>query len=1095
MRLPCRSGRFAYRVPSLMAALAAVVNAAAAAPPAAPFFKQYCVGCHGAKSPAAGVNLEEMLVRPAMDRHFDQWDKVVRVLRQKRMPPPNLPQPPEAGREQAIAAIRAAMTAYANANEGDPGRVTLRRLTSSEYVSTVRDLTGLTSFNVDGDFVPDSVGGEGFTNFGDVQFMQDADVERYLRYARRIADHAVIGAGPLYFFADPGRSGFELSAIDRINAIYRTHGFRAASGEGGKPYGLDRYAKAFYVSWRYLHREKLGEPRATLADLGAKEGLSARFAEHIWNVLRQTSPTYPTSETVERWRNLPAPDGSNDSRVRQQCHEIQKALFEWPRWLFGAGALAEGGEGDERALVLTGESLAAATRHRFRFFARSDGKTPARIHLSAISVNPRSRDRAVIHWRNATVRFRKKDRSAGPQIPLAAALDPDSLRKLGIERREDGQYGASTAFVTPGGSAPLFFQVVPAPDASAVEVQMEAEIGPPETGDAVVRCTISESEDLTRGRPVSALLGHSGTAGFEQWKAGVLELAAALPQTSHGEATPSDKDPIPAPFDNTYNQPERDRYHTKLKYYRTDRFLVEKMLDDATRARLDQAWSDLLTSFEYHDAFWSFVAEKFRIGLRKPVAEFTAADIASLPEEPRRYARELKADLDALTAMQKAAQPRHIEDCLRFAELAWRRPLSDKEKDSLRGFYNRSREGAKLDHAKAIRALIARILVSPAFLYRLEQPVETGGGRLSGVDLASRLSYFLWSSLPDEELRRAAARGDLHTDAGIAAQVRRMLADPKARRFATEFFGQWLGFYRFDEYRGVDAARFPEFTPEVRSAMYEEAVAFFEHIVRKDRPVREIFFAGYSFLNEPLAKFYGLDVKFAAPGRFEKVEDAGRLHRGGLLRLGAILTSTSAPLRTSPVKRGDWLLRRVLGTPTPPPPADAGSIPADERSFGGLSLREKLKAHMRNPACASCHSRIDPLGFPLERYDAVGRWRDRYHDGKPVEDTGAMAGGEIAGVDGLLAFLQANEEQVLRTLSRKLVGYALGRTVQPSDSALMDRMVKAGANVSFSRLVTEIALSRQFRHRRDEISGTRPPRPPAAASVRPRTSAPGGTNE
>ena len=307
-----------------------------------------------------------------------------------------------------------------------------------------------------------------------------------------------------------------------------------------------------------------------------------------------------------------------------------------------------------------------------------------------------------------------------------------------------------------------------------------------------------------------------------------------------------------------------------------------------------------------------------------------------------------------------------------------------------------------------------------------------------------------------------------------------MLADPKARRLSTEFFGQWLGFYHFDQFRGVDTGRFPEFTDEIKSSMYDEAISFFEHVIRNDRPVREILFADYGFLNQPLAKFYGVKKEIKSTGPVELVPDAGSFQRGGLLRLGAILTSTSAPLRTSPVKRGDWVLRRILGTPVPPPPADAGKLPADDKDFGNLSLREKLEAHKRNASCANCHVRIDPLGFPLEHYDSTGRWREKYSDGKPIDDSGVLSDQtQIAGVPGLLDYLKLKEDQVRRTLATKLLGYALGRTVQASDQLLIDRLVATGGNATFSQLAAEIVTSKQFRNHlgRDDA-------PPAAPATK-----------
>jgi mono/diheme cytochrome c family protein len=1040
-------------------------------------FKQYCFSCHG-KAAAGGINLEQLSTQESLGESFQHWEKVATALEQKRMPPAKMPQPGDQDRMLAAAWIRGNLKDFAEKHAGDPGRVTVRRLTSGEYGYTIQDLTGL-DLRFDRDFVADSVGGEGFTNFGDVQFMQDATLERYLEAAKLVAKHAVVGAGPLGFFPDPGLSGFELSAIHRIQEIYTTHGFRAVAGEGGKAYGLEKYTQALYACWRYQHRAALGEPKATLEQLGAQEGLSPRFVQHIWSVVSQKTPSYPTSEVVTRFQALAVPKGSVAENkklaatVRKSADGIQEYLINWPRMLFAAGELAKGGQGDERALVLTDESIQATAKHKFRFALRSRRQpVSSTVYLTVVGVNPRSKDKALVLWRNAAVRFRKPDRGpAGDFQPLQAVLAPEAVAKLQFGKRPDGGAIDAGDFVTDSDAA-VALQIVTPAGIGGIEFQVEAELTNAPSGDSVVRATVSDNAQVAKGRPVWALLGDPKGAGFRAWKAGVLEYADLLPQISHGEPTPSDKDPIPAPFNNIYNQPERDHYHAKLKYYRQDQFLTEKMLDDATRERLEHAWADLYASFEYHDLFLRFVAEKYKLDLGgKGIDELDAVFIEQMPAEPKQYVKALRAEYDAAHRAQQASHARHLDDCLQFAAKAWRRPLTAAEKDKLRGFYTKSREVSKLDHDKAIRSLLARILVAPAFLYRLEQASVTNPGvkPLSNWELASRLSYFLWASVPDDELRRAAASGDLNNPVQLERQVKRMLADAKARRLSTEFFGQWLGFYRFDQYRGVDASRFPEFTDEVKAGMYDEAVSFFEHIVRKDRPVREMLVADYTFLNQSLAKHYGIDKDLGAEREVERVDGAGAYHRGGLLRLGAVLTSTSAPLRTSPVKRGDWLLRRVLGTPTPPPPPDAGSIPADPKAFAGQSVRERLAAHQRNATCAGCHTRIDPLGFPLERYDPVGRWRENYEDGKPVDDSAALADKtELAGVDGLVRYLEAQEAQVLRTFSQKLLGYALGRTMLASDQPLVERLVAAGGNANFSKLIVEIANSRQFRYRREK---------------------------
>jgi hypothetical protein len=446
--------------------------------------------------------------------------------------------------------------------------------------------------------------------------------------------------------------------------------------------------------------------------------------------------------------------------------------------------------------------------------------------------------------------------------------------------------------------------------------------------------------------------------------------------------------------------------------------------------------------------------------------DMTPAAIATLPAAMQPHVKALRAHYDAVVRAQTLAQPGQIGDALTLASRAWRRPLTAAEKASLRAFYRKARSTNGLDHDAALRAVIARILVSPDFLYRVETSAQSQEKPLNNWEVASRLSFFLWSSIPDDELRRAATAGELTNPALLTKQVRRMTADPKARRLATEFFGQWLGFYHFDQYRGVDTGRFPEFTEDVKQAMYDEAISTFEYIVRQDRPVREILSADYAFLNQALAKFYGVKADVKSTGRVEKVDNANAFDRGGALRLGAVLTTTSAPLRTSPVKRGDWILRRVLGTPTPPPPADAGNIPADDQTFKGQTLRQRLAEHKRNATCAACHSRIDPLGFPLESFDAVGRARKTYADGKPVDITGELKDKTaIVGTEGLLKYLDAQDAKVMTTLSRKMLGYALGRTVLASDRPLVGEMAAAGDGASIADLAVKIATSRQFRNR------------------------------
>ena len=1102
----------------------------APSPPA--MFQQYCYACHGNNVATAGVSLEKLTSAPSVAENYQVWERVIAVLDQKRMPPQGMPQPSDEQRSNASAWIHAQLDAYVRAHAGDPGRVTVRRLTSGEYNYAVHDLTGL-DLDLGIDASNDSVGGEGFTNFGDVQFMQDANFQRYLEAAKIVSNHAVIGAGPLQFYVDPGQTGFEMSAIHRIKDIYTAYGFRTVSGEGGFSFGLEKYAKAIFAAWEYQHRAALGKPNATFASLAADEGVTARFVEHIYRTMNRSDLLYPSSEMASRFHRLPAPTGDIAASIaagRKSADELQKYLTSWPGWLFARGDAAYGGAGDESPLIITEKSLRVEAAHHFVYnrVGRGPGggrggrgapapgtpPTAVKFYLFASPVNPQAKGKPVLIWRNPTVSFRagfgrgaaatvnangaddpnavaaagagaaatpppggRGSAPAAPRVPLRAAVTDESAKSLNFGTSPDDTTIGPDDFASDLSST--LIEVKLPPGMTTVNFQADAQVGADR--DQVFRVIITDREDgSSRGIPLRAIIGDPKSAGYLAFKAGVLQLADILPPNSNSEPTPADKDPPPEPFDPAYNVPEHDAFDNDVKYVRDDHFIYNHVLDDAMRRKVDQAWDDLYTSFEYHDHYWKLLEAHYKLNLAgKHIGELTKADFDAMPAEARAYSMGLRKTYDEARAAEKAAEPRHVDDCLEFASRAWRRPLTARDKLALRTFYEKIL-AADPDHTRAVRALIARILVAPEFLYKLEtapapesliKPASaTASGNVSPLndwEIASRLSFLIWSSIPDDDLRSAAAAHELTDPAQLRKQAARMLADPKARRMATEFFGQWLGFYQFDKFQGVDTSRFPEFTQEVKSSMYDEAVFFFEYILRKDRPVGELLTADYDFLNAPLARYYGVSREIKSKNELELVEGANAFHRGGILRLGAVLTATSAPLRTSPVRRGDWVLRRILGTAVPPPPADAGSIPADDKLFGGLSVRERLQVHKRNATCATCHTRIDPLGFPLEHYDSTGRWRERYSDGKSIDDYGDLNDHtRIEGITGLLEYLESRQaEQVQRTLARKLVGYALGRTIQLSDQPLIDRLQSAGEKSGMSVLVGEIVTSKQFLNR------------------------------
>lgn len=1120
--LSFRSGNPKTRALTLLLALGCVGGAWAqsATPFGHPpeFFQTYCVECHSAKKAKGKVNLEKMLGLGTIGSQADTWDKVAEMIETAEMPPDDAKLiPSDSERGDAAKWVRTTLQTYEIAHANEPGHVTVRRLTSGEYSYVVRDLTGV-DIPVGIDASSDSVGGEGFTNFGDVQFVQDTTIERFLEAAKAVADHAVVGSGPLIFSPDAGRTGVELSALNRINEIYAAKGFRVASGEGGRPFGLDRYGKAFFVSWYFRNRVALGDPQATLAGLAAKEGITSRFAQHIWDAINRPSPGYPTSLMLGRWQAIPAPGGDPAAaiaRARADCDALYQFLTTWPSWFFARGDLAAGGQGDESPLEFDDVTLKAETKHTYSYRLGAPVFPPApagvkpvlfvetlagpwSMYLSFDNVNPLPGVTPAVVWRNPRVIVREVVRPgdeflvgarvvlaarqkaiSGPVVatrPLRSLLPADKAAAFKFGASVDGAEVGADDFVATG---PLSFTLSPADFAADIGgrdlkdlvfiFEADAEVG--RDHNAVARVMIADEQPAKdRDKRHRILIGDPASAGYKTFREGMAEFVALLPPNSHGEANPADRDAVPLPFDNTYNGAEHDAFVTKVKYQRKDAFFTANLVDGEDREHLNQAWNDLFGSWPYHTAYLDLLADHYGVKLKSPrIEDLDDAAIAAMPAEAQPYVAALRQHYREVETSFAAAEPGHVEDALAFAERAWRRPLAAAEKDRLRAFYRRCRSDQALDHDDAIKALLARILVSPGFLYRAEPDTEAGERTLTDWELASRMSFFLWSSIPDDELRRAAAAGELRDTAKLAAQVRRMTADPKARRLATEFFGQWFGFYRFDEFRGVDTTRFPEFTQDVQRAMYDEAVSTFDYIVRENRPVREILHADYTFLNQPLAKFYGLDVPVKSAAAVEKVDGASRFDRGGVLRLGSVLTTTSAPLRTSPVKRGDWVLRRVLGTPTPPPPPDAGTLPSDPKAFGGHTLRERLELHKRNPTCANCHVRIDPLGFPLESFDAIGRSRTAYQDGTAVDANGVLADKTtLVGADGLLKYLDDKEPLVMKTLARKLVGYALGRTVSPSDKQLIADLTHDGDRTTFADLAVKIVSSRQFRNRQGD---------------------------
>lgn len=553
-------------------------------------------------------------------------------------------------------------------------------------------------------------------------------------------------------------------------------------------------------------------------------------------------------------------------------------------------------------------------------------------------------------------------------------------------------------------------------------------------------------------------------------------------------------------------------YHSVVGFFRDDTPLMELILDAKGRKKIDRLWNEFDYIADFTARTWTqyFFNQSGEVqgkgaesgtarpadraitdsvviqAMRDAYIAKAAADPGNDPIAPhaiRDHFDRIDATLRGLEKQRREAEPKHLEALLGFADRAYRRPLSKSERADLLAYYHTLRTRNELSHVDALRESVVAVLMSPDFMYRIALDSETPAASavrmrpLSGYALASRLSYFLWSSTPDADLLAHAAAGDLRRPGVLRREVRRMLKDPRVTGLATEFAGNWLGFRHFETNNSVDRERFPEFTNELREAMFQEPIRLFSDALASDRSALDLLYGDYTFVNPVLAKHYGIPGVQGDAGRWVRIDDAGRYGRGGLLPMAVFLTQNSPGLRTSPVKRGNWVVQRVLGEVIPPPPPVVPELPHDE-SKSELPIRDMLAKHRENALCSACHSRIDSFGLPFEGYGPVGNVRTKDLAGRPVDTVAAYPGGSTrTGIEGLRSFIrERREKDFVANISRKLLAYALNRSLQLSDEPLIESMERrAAANgYRFSSLIDTIVNSPQFLNKRalDAPKGT-----------------------
>ena len=488
-------------------------------------------------------------------------------------------------------------------------------------------------------------------------------------------------------------------------------------------------------------------------------------------------------------------------------------------------------------------------------------------------------------------------------------------------------------------------------------------------------------------------------------------------------------------------------------FHREDQPLRELFLSDEQTARLEHLWREHrfisrfpLVENEYLPLFIGFVTQD----QPKELVEF----FEGKRPEFQRWADKFEKDFEN-------AAPQQLAQLGDFAARAYRRPLTQAETQGLTSLYQTLRD-KHVDHETAFRSVLARVLMSPSFLLHLEQSGSTPR-TVDDWTLASRLSFFLWSTIPDEELRRLAAVGRLHEPEILVQQTKRMLADDRIRSLAIEFGTQWIQVRRFDQCNEKNAALFPEFD-SLRSVMYEEAILLFENLFRRGGSVTDLIDADHTYLNEALGKHYAIEGVIG--DEFQRVEGVKKSGRGGILGLACVQSKQSGASRTSPILRGNWVVETLLGEKLPLPPPGVPQLPESEIGNDGLTMRQITMRHVSDAKCASCHQRIDPFGLALEQFDPIGRWRDNDLGGLPVDATAKLADGtQLEGIDGLKRYLMTEKrDAIIRVFYQRLLGYALGRAVSIPDQVLLNEMLASSddGSVGVTSAVVAIVQSQQF---------------------------------
>jgi hypothetical protein len=967
-----------------------------------PFVNKYCIGCHSGSTPAAQFDLKSYGTMDAVMQDFPRWLLVMEKLTAGQMPPKPVPPPPAEARQQVIGWIQAVRAEELRKSAGDPGMVLPRRLSNAEYSYTIRDLTGQ-DLQPTREFPLDPDNQAGFDNSGESLTMSPALLSKYLQAARGVAEHLVLKPDGFDFAPYPMlvETDRDKYCIQRILDFYKRQ--------------PTDYADYFQAAWRYEHRAALGKPGATLESVAAESKVSAKYLPLVWQILHDPEALGPVAKLEVMWRALPEPGAEAPDALHAQCvamRDFVVKIRQHTAMQFAAPVVKGLPPGSQPLL-----------NWKLRAFAS--------------------------HRRESDPNDLRNDTDPPPVVPAIPKYP-------GLHKEAAPRWAALSAKARAGDTD----LIVPAADRSRYEAAFERFASVfPDTFYVSERGRYFPDDSQDKGRFLSA--GYHNTMGYFRDDTPLSELIL-------------DED----------GQRELNRLWDEFDFIGkyTERTWVQYYINQSGEVQGKGAESGSPRP-EDHQITDAEVIERMKQAYLAKAAANPANDPIA-PQAIRDHFDMVNATLRGLEKEHAQAEPKHLNALLDFAARAYRRPLLQSERDGLLAYYHELREKNEMSHDDAMRGSIVAVLMSPDFLYRIDL-LDPGMGSaapgtratirktsstlpmrpLSPYALASRLSYFLWASMPDAELLQHAAAGDLEKPEVLLAETHRMLQDERVRGLAAEFGGNWLDFRHFETSNTVDRQRFPQFNDDLREAMYQEPIRFLEDMARSDSSVLDMIYGRYTFVNPVLARHYGIPNVTGAADTWVRVDDADKYGRGGLLPMAVFLTENAPGLRTSPVKRGVWVVHRVLGETIPSPPPVVPELPQDEAK-SNLPIRDELVQHRANPICASCHARFDDYGLAFEGYGPVGETRTKDLAGRPVDTAVTFpGGGHGLGLEAVENYIRERRQaDFVDNLSRKLLAYALNRSLQLSDETLVQEMETRlrARDYRFSVLVDAIVASPQF---------------------------------